>query len=128
VLADYESAAIRHLSDAELLRSAGMGDNAGHLVGFAAECAIKHRITALHPAKDSPHGHFPDLITIARKHLGPRGANTAMFDILKNEIFKDWHVNRRYCTSGETTQQELDAWFQTTKRLFATARLKARLP
>jgi hypothetical protein len=38
---NYEDAAVRHYDDAKALRDSGRGDNAGHLIGFAAECAIK---------------------------------------------------------------------------------------
>jgi hypothetical protein len=41
---DYESAAVRHIRDATALQAIGRFDNAGHLVGFAAESAIKLRI------------------------------------------------------------------------------------
>lgn len=128
MLENYETAALRHFSDAELLRASGKGDNAGHLIGFAAECAIKYRITSLQPDNASPHGHLPDLLVAARKHLGSRGSYTGMFDVLKAEIFKSWHVNRRYSESGETTEEELEAWFQVTKRIFATAGLRVRKP
>jgi hypothetical protein len=123
---DYESAAIRHLEDAAALRSSGRIDNAGHLVGFAAECAIKYKILNLRPQNDSPHGHFPELLIIARKHLGSRTNFSSMYDVLKGDVFAGWNVNRRYFETGNTTDAELESWFSTTKRLFATARLRGR--
>ena len=50
---DYASAAIRHFKDATALQSSGRLDNAGHLVGFAAECAIKHGISNLRSQKQT---------------------------------------------------------------------------
>ena len=47
-----------------------------------------------------------------------------MFDVLKGDIFKGWHVSHRYTTTGNTDSNELGAWFVTTKRLFAAANLK----
>lgn len=121
----YDSAAIRHFEDAELLKDSGKLDNAGHLIGFAAECAIKHRISTLNSNTIVPHGHFPDILIAARKHLGQRSNyTTTMFDILKGDIFSGWHVNRRYYQTGNTTMPEIDAWFKATKRIFATACLK----
>lgn len=121
---NYESAASRHFEDATGLREAGRTDNAGHLIGFAAECAIKCRITALQPGANSPQGHFPDLLVSARKQLGPRSRYTGMYDILKGDIFRGWRVNRRYDETGQTTAGELESWFTVTKRLFATAGIK----
>ncbi|HIE9582139.1 TPA: hypothetical protein ACXRY6_000091 [Klebsiella variicola subsp. variicola] len=41
---NYREAAIRHLNDSEKLLESNSVDNAGHLIGFAAECAIKYKI------------------------------------------------------------------------------------
>ncbi len=123
---DYESAAIRHLEDALTLLASGKRDNAGHLVGFAAECAIKYKIENLRPQNNSPHGHIPELLITARKHLGARVNYSNMYDILKGDIFAGWNVNRRYYETGHTEEAELESWFSATKRLFATARLKVR--
>ncbi len=123
---DYESAAVRHFEDATTLQSSGRTDNAGHLIGFAAECAIKLKILNLRPQNNSPHGHFPDLLIAARKHLGARANFSNMYDILKGDVFAGWNVNRRYYETGNTSNSELALWFSVTKRLFATARLKVR--
>jgi hypothetical protein len=123
---DYESAAYRHFEDAIALQSAGRTDNAGHLIGFAAECAIKYKLSTLRPLNNSPHGHFPEILIIARKHLGSRANYSSMYDILKGNIFIGWHVNRRYDETGNTDPADLTSWFAVTKRLFATAGLKVR--
>ena len=122
----YDSAAIRHFEDAQLLRVSGKLDNAGHLVGFAAECAIKHQISSLKPGQLNSHGHLPDFLIVARKHLGSRGNYNGMFNILKADVFSGWCVNRRYYQTGNTSLTELDTWFDVTKRLLATAGLKVR--
>ncbi|MDP2758780.1 MAG: hypothetical protein Q8O64_00020 [Sideroxyarcus sp.] len=123
----YDSAAIRHYEDAQLLRASGKLDNAGHLVGFAAECAIKHQISSLKLNQVNPHGHLPDFLIVARKHLGSRASYNGMFNILKADVFSGWHVNRRYYQTGNTSLTELATWFDVTKRLFATARLKVKV-
>lgn len=124
----YDSAAIRHFGDAQLLRASGKLDNAGHLVGFAAECAIKHQISSLKPGQPSPHGHLPDFLTVARKHLNGRGnyPYPEMFNLIKDKIFDGWNINRRYYETGNTSEDELNSWFEVTKRLFGTAKLKVR--
>ena len=126
VAEDYESAALRHFEDATTLRTSGRYDNAGHLIGFAAECAIKHRIMSLRPSTNSPYVHFPDLLVAARKHLGARSKFTSMYDVLKPGVFATWHVNRRYDETGSTNEAELIKWFIETTMLFKTAGLKVR--
>lgn len=128
VVEKYDDAAIRHFEDAKLLMKSGRLDNAGHLIGFAAECAIKHRIMSLQAGQSSPHGHLPDFLNAARKHLNGRGSYPypEMLNLLKLDIFSGWSVNRRYYQTGNTTQSELTTWFDVTKRLFATAKLKVR--
>lgn len=124
---NYESAALRHFFDATSLLKRGDLDNAGHLIGFAAECAIKFRIVSLRPSQDSPHGHFPEIVNVARKHLsGGRFSYTSMFDLLKTDVLRGWTVNRRYQETGSTTFDEVNEWFIDTKRIFASANLKAR--
>jgi hypothetical protein len=103
---------------------AGKFDNAGHLMGFAAECAIKHRITSLRPQLGAPHGHLPDILIAARKQLGQRANYTSMFSIIKNDIFQNWHVNRRYCATGDTSNHEIAEWGEITKRILASASIK----
>lgn len=124
----YDSAAIRHYEDAQLLRASGKLDNAGHLVGFAAECAIKYQISSLKLGQQSPYGHLPDFLTVARKHLNGRGSYpySEMFNLVKQNIFSGWSVNRRYFQTGNTTENELVTWFGVTKRLFVAAKLKVR--
>jgi len=124
---DYESAACRHFADAAALQASGRIDNAGHLIGFAAECAIKHRISTLRPGANSPHGHFPEILVAARTHLGARSGYTGMYEVLKGDIFKGWTVNRRYSVTGHTDAADLSKWFAATKRLFATAGLKVHI-
>ena len=121
---DYKSAAIRHLDDAVALQTAGRFDNAGHLIGFAAECAVKLRIKGLRPVATSPHGHFPELLIAARKQLGPRSGYDRMYDLLKGGVFNNWDVNRRYDSTGDTAQAEVIEWTRLTKQLFAAAGLK----
>ena len=123
---NYESAALRHFEDAAALQASDKIDNAGHLVGFAAECAIKHRISSLRPGENTPQGHFPEILIAARKQLGPRSQYTGMYDVLKGDIFYGWNVNHRYYETGHTDPGELTKWFDATKRLFATAGLKVR--
>lgn len=120
---NYRSAALRHYDDAELLRNSARLDNAGHLIGFAAECAIKHRLSTL-PVASDVHGHFPELLAVARKHLGARANYTGMYELVRGPIFDGWTVHLRYAETGVTTEAELEMWFQQTKRLMGAASIR----
>ena len=123
---DHKSAALRHFTDAKMLNDAKRLDNAGHLIGFAAECAIKHQLSMLSP----PHEvsvHLPALLLTARKHLGARSQySLSMFEVLRADILVGWDVNRRYHGTGHTSAEEVALWIKETQRLFACAKLKER--
>lgn len=121
---EYSASAVRHLRNSQQLSEIEENDNAGHLVGFAAECAIKHRITELRPGEGAPHGHLPALLAAARWHLGRRSQYTGMFEILRADIFADWNVNHRYRATGATTKIEVLRWQAIAKRLLAAANIR----
>lgn len=123
---DYQAAAIRHFQDATTLRSTGQLDNAGHLIGFSAECAIKHRIEALGSADGSPALHLPQILDAARRRLGERANFTSMFNLLKGDIFVGWAVDHRYSETGKVTSDQIEAWFGVTQRLLAAANIRLR--
>lgn len=125
---DYGGAAARHFMDASSLREAGRLDNAGHLIGFAAECAIKTRISDLGDGGENPALHLPAILPAARKRLGQRANFATMFSLLKTDIFSDWHVDFRYSPDGKVTPELYTAWESVTKRLLAAAGIRTRLP
>jgi len=125
---DYGGSAVRHFKDADLLRQGGRLDNAGHLIGFAAECAIKHRIEALGTDERSPDLHLPHILPAARKRLGERVGYRSMYEIIRQDIFKGWSVDHRYAQDGRVQNDVLEEWFAITKRLFAAANIRVRLP
>ena len=123
---DYQAAAIRHYQDASTLRDAGRLDNAGHLIGFSAECAIKFRIDSLGSGDRSPAQHLPDILVAARKRLGERSNYVSMFNLLKSDLFADWAVDHRYSATGKTTSEQITAWIRITQRLLAAANIRVR--
>lgn len=125
---DYVGAAIRHFRDAELLKISGRLDNAGHLVGFAAECAIKHKIESLGTGGRSPDLHLPHILPAARNRLGGRVGYSGMYDIVKSDIFREWAVDHRYAGTGKVTEKQISEWMDLTKRLFAAAHIRVKMP
>lgn len=121
---NYGEASIRHYVDAEALAHGGRYDGAGHLIGFSAECAIKFHIETIKPEQDAPHGHFPSLIEIAKRHIQQRRQST-MHQILKNpDLLKDWDVSHRYSETGSTSQQVYDVWRGQAAHIMFAAGLK----
>lgn len=121
---DYAGAAVRHFSDALTLKVSGRLDNAGHLIGFAAECAIKHNIGKV--SDGSLALHLPELLPAARKRLGTRVGYTSMFNLLKGDVLPAWYVDHRYSATGKVSPEVLAGWEATVKRLLAAAGLKMR--
>lgn len=121
----YADAAERHFKDALALKSQGRLDNAGHLIGFSAECAIKSAII-LSATGVAPFVHLPGLLTIARKRLKSRTANHRLLFMLNTNAFNNWDVARRYHPSGDTTSVELDSWVGATRQLLASAGIKSK--
>jgi len=90
---DYKSAAARHYLDACTLKAGGQYDNAGHLIGFAAECAIKHQMAKV--SQPAANLHLPELLASARRQLGSRVGYTSMYDVLKTETLAGWAIDHR---------------------------------
>jgi hypothetical protein len=121
---DYIGSAVRHFDDAVTLQSNGTLENAGHLIGFAAECAIKSRIGDL--GNDSLMGHLPDILPAARKRLGSRANYVRMYDLIKKDVLVGWAVDHRYAATGTLSEEKLSEWIGVTKRLMAAAGIKSR--
>lgn len=119
---NYRDAAIRHYRDAQTLKDAGQLDNAGHLIGFSAECAIKENFKL--SGGNSPAQHLPLLLAAARKHLSSRRDYTAMYNVLKTDIFSDWNVNHRYASNDNVTAEQFEAWNNVTRRVLAAAQIR----
>ena len=91
----YEDAALRHFVDARSLATANRWDGAGHLIGFAAECSVKHAVQK-HTRSAVPRCHFPDLTQKIRM-FGGRNALHQVRGALSRygqpTAFDDWDGN-----------------------------------
>jgi hypothetical protein len=117
---DFKDAAIRHFNDALALKTQGSLDNAGHLIGFSAECAIKSTLS------EPIHVHLPELLASARKRLKSRAPNSGLLRMLNTNAFNDWDVARRYDRTGNTTAEELDSWVKATKQFLNLSGVKTK--
>jgi len=121
----YAKAAVRHYVDAEKLAETSRFDNAAHLIGFAAECAIKHCIEALRPANEAPHLHFPQLVETAKRLLGGRNKH-ALFTLLQRPTYMSgWKIEHRYADDGTVTEQNYEAWRIDASRTLGTVGLRS---
>jgi hypothetical protein len=119
----YDDAALRHFADAEYLSSNGRFDSAGHLIGFAAECAVKYAVASLRPS-DVPHLHFPELINAAKRQLKGRQTQS-IFTILQSPSFmKGWLIVQRYSANGLVTKEAYDRWRSDASRVLGAAQLR----
>jgi len=121
---DYPAATLRHFADAESLAKKKRWVGAAHLIGFAAECAIKHKIKSLRPQHGAPHGHLPDLLTTARRHLSRR-RDTAFYAVLKvANLMQGWDVSLRYSQDSAVDEAQYSLWRDHAARLLGAAGLR----
>ncbi|ADJ23991.1 conserved hypothetical protein [Hyphomicrobium denitrificans ATCC 51888] len=123
----YNQSALRHYFDSEKLADLGRFDNAGHLIGFAAECALKHAFAIMEPV-NSPRVHLPDLANALLKHVKSRNSQeTALRNLLaqtKGGFFDDWRVAARYEIDGLVDQATYRKWRGLAQRAIGAAGLR----
>jgi len=120
----YDQAAIRHFDDAEHLASNQRWNGAAHLIGFAAECALKYAIASLRPGQDVPHRHIPELLSIARKHLQQQNHRGLYALIGQADYFADWTVNDRYSADSAISPSSYELWRSHARRTIGAAGLR----
>lgn len=124
----YEQAAVRHYDDAVRLAGDGRYDGAGHLVGFAAECAIKHALGIAEPQNGELRVHLPDLAAAARRRFAGRNARQNpmrnLLEATRGGFLSDWNVSFRYFQDGQVGQAQFEVWEKMAKRSLAAANLR----
>ena len=121
----YDEAALRHFSDAVHLASDQRWNSAGHLVGFAAECALKHAIASLRPGQDIPHKHLPDLVLVAKKHLQQRNHRGLLVLLEQADYFAGWTVENRYAADDTVSPEMYEHWRGDATRTIGAAGLRS---
>lgn len=120
----YDQAALRHFDDAAILAKDERWDGAGHLIGFAAECALKHAIVSLRPQQDAPHEHLPKLRDIAKKHLTTRTHQRLHTLLSQPDYFEGWVVTGRYAANDSVSARAYGGWQTDASRTLGAAGLR----
>jgi len=124
----YEHAARRHFADAEDLADRQRLDNAGHLIGLAAECAVKHAVRRVTP--DPRPIHFPRLTSEIRK-CGGRDTvlckvRRALTPSADGSVFDDWSITMRYDADGHVLDAQYRKWKMAAGRIMSAAHIERR--
>lgn len=123
---DYEAAALRHYRDAERLAAAQAFENACHLMGLAAECALKKGAGGFTRPKDAEIiGHLPQIKAEVRLLLQGRGAQGRLLQFAADRVhFSDWSVNDRYEADGYPDAVKYTSWKASARAAFVAASIR----
>jgi len=123
---NYAEAAVRHYRDAESLAAAGRYDNAGHLVGFAAECAIKNAIRKIERRPNAfIDGHFPAPLIAFRQAVEHSRTSGPMLALSRDRAyFSGWSVNDRYLSDNHVTAAQYESWKNSAQKAFRLTQLR----
>jgi hypothetical protein len=123
---DYAQAAVRHYQDAENLAKLGRFDNAGYLIGFAAECAMKKKLRDLHGNQSQNFdGHHPVPQKQIRTFLEGRRLTGPWLAIARDRnLFAGWNVEVRYAADGLVNEAMYQRWKSAAERVLSEARLR----
>jgi len=127
---NFTQAALRHWRDAELLKDQNRVENADHLYGIAAECAIKQALLHL-PAfanqgtlQESYMQHI-DVLWNKVGHQSLQRIYPGLLAYLKNggKPFDDWKVAQRYSADNVISPEKMQAHRTATLELFKSVKL-----
>ena len=119
-LHNYQSAARRHLEDAESLLSAGRCDNAAYLAGYAAECGVKALAELVGQPLPKLHLHqlSSDVLEAALAAVGGfrryPGARAAFMGALAK-----WTTSMRYDATGTADVPHANRLVKESRNVFA---------
>ena len=122
----FREAAGRHRHDARYLATEKRYQNAGHLLGFAAECLTKGILESVGIKIDKHSGfraHFPELAVKVRLN-GRTRVMSLLTPILNDRFLRDWRANCRYegDLSVDDAKARYGAWHADVDSLFKAAK------
>ena len=128
---NYAQAAVRHFRDAELLAASQCLGGGGHLIGLAAECALKHAARKITSPPDAEiRSHLPGGLcgAIARLLRGRDATTNRLRQICKDgAFFADWDVANRYEDDTHVTHERFVRWKRSAARALSVADLARRM-
>lgn len=118
----FPDAARRHRSDSKHLASDGRFQNAGHLIGIAAECLVKEileRSGIIINREPDFQVHFPRLRSVVRAK-GRTRSMRLLFPIASGRFLDGWHATRRYEPNlvPAVAEAEYRSWDAEVDRFF----------
>ena len=120
----YLESALRHFEDSDLLAGGGRVEGAGHLIGFAAECAIKHAVASTPPGAGVPHVHLPQLVERVRKTLRGRTQSSILTALCRPNFMSGWVIENRYDANGTISVAQYRSWRDDANRVMSAAGLR----
>lgn len=126
---NYADAALRHWHDAQLLEKENRVENADHLYGFVAECAIK-KVLVILPAfsttgmLEAAYKEHVNILWGKVKHQSLQKSYPALSALLKStNQFSDWHVKQRYFSDRTISKVAMESHKKSASRLLGSANI-----
>jgi hypothetical protein len=122
----FSDAARRHRIDAKHLATDQRFQNAGHLIGFAAECLAKEILESAGIKIDKPSGfkvHFPELQNQIRLQGYARGMVVLAPIVRRSTFLNGWTAGCRYEANilQPDAETRFNSWVADVDSLFRAA-------
>lgn len=121
---NFQDAAVRHHHDARRLAAGERFQNAGYLIGLAAECLVKGMLEKDGNTIERGSGfrcHFPELARVIGQYVGEGPYMRLLAPIVVgSEFLSGWDVNTRYAGELEpaVAKGQFMAWQSDVSQLF----------
>lgn len=106
-------------------------DNAGHLIGYAAECAVKEAVSELRGIA-IPRVHFPSLSSCIAQIGGRNRLNQIRRALTQPpgqpSAFDDWAIDTRYWADGSVDASRFAKWRRQAGQVMAAAGIRVESP
>lgn len=120
----FQDAAVRHHHDARRLAAGERFQNAGYLIGLAAECLVKGMLEKDDKLIDRGSEfrcHFPKLAQVIRQFIG-QGPNMRVLApiVARSDFLSGWNVGTRYAgdLAPAVAKHQFAAWQSDVSKLF----------
>ena len=126
---NYADAALRHWHDAQLLEEDNRVENADHLYGFAAECAIKKVLVVLPTYSttgilEETYKAHVNILWGKVNYQSLHKSYPRLSALLKStNPFSDWHVKQRYAADCEISKVAMESHKKSARRLLGSVNL-----